>query len=518
MSGTKKVTVLKPEKKNEFIKVAAYVRVSSDSDDQLHSFKSQMEFYYKKITAMDNAVLADIYADEGVTGTRIDKRDGFKRMIDDCYRSRIDRIITKSIFRFGRNIIETLRVLRELKALGVSIYFELENIDTGKSGSEMMISIYSMMAEQESKTIALNQRWGFRSRAQEGKYNQPHLPYGYTRDHNKRIIVDLEKGTIVQRIYEMYVYEDMSTEKIKTYLNEHSLGNKIWTRSGISYILTNERYCGDMRLQKKYTTHEFPYRLIRNRGDISQYYVYDVFPAVISRELYKKSVRKMEKVRIKFNPNQTSANTVYSFTGMIKCKQCGKNFKRKKIRQIPYWTCITHLENTSECRVKEISEDELQEAFISVYHRLKSNVFILESYMENIKTLSVCNEDIKELQRIDRHLELLFMEKEKIYQQSVDGLIDFVDFSERMKNICARRTLLETERAEKMEKSDSSRIIAETRFILDALKEKEMIEFDENIFHRITDSVEIDEKNICMNLKNDLRIQIRRKGRDRDVF
>lgn len=518
MSADKKVTIIQPEKKrNQRLRVAGYARVSSDSEDQLHSFQSQIDYFYQKIENDKKSILVDVYVDEGVTGTRMDKRDGFNRMLDDCNKGKIDRIITKSISRFARNILETLRVLRELKALGVSVYFERENIDTANGGSEVMLSIYSMMAESESRNNAMNQRWGFRTRAEKGIYNQPHLPYGYKRNENNEIVVNEEEAKIVRMIYDMYLNQGISTVKIEEYLNANNIGNRKWSRNGITLMLLNERYCGDMLLQKKYTTDEFPYRLIRNNGDIAQYYVYDVFPKIVEREVVKKSTDKLLEAKEKYNKNQTTANAVYPFTSIVRCLNCGNKFKRKMIRKIPYWSCTKHLGDKDACDIKAVSEQELMDGFVSVYHRLKDNLFMLEEYKEHIKDYSMNKEIRDELIDIEQQLSSLIKEKEQLYHYMQDDLIDFHIFNRKMNELQVNKSLLELEKSKRNEKVLRNLEIIETISIINTLKMSNMNNFDELIFARIVDSIDIDEDSICYNLKNELIVKIERKRVNKNV-
>lgn len=512
MSSNKKVTIIKPEKKqDQRLRVAGYVRVSSDSEDQLHSFQAQLNYFHRLIDNDRNSVLVDVYVDEGITGTRMDKRDGFNRMVEDCINGKIDRILTKSISRFARNIIETLRVLRELKALGVSIYFENENIDTAVGGSEVLISLYSILAENESKTIALNQRWGFRARAKKGIYNQPHLPYGYKRDENNEIVIDEEEAEIVRMIYDMYLNQGKSTVKVQEYLNSNNIGNRKWSRSGITLILKNERYCGDMLLQKKYTTDEFPYRLIRNKGDIAQYYIYDVFPKILDREVVKKSADKLLAAKEKYNKNQTTANVIYPFTSIVKCLNCGNKFKRKIIHRVPYWSCTKHLENKESCDIKAISEQELMDGFASVYHRLKDNLFMLEEYKEHIKDYSMNQEIRDELIDIEQQLDALIRDKKQLYHLMEENLIDFQIFNKKMNEIQISKGLLELEKEKRNAKVLRNLEIIETESMINTLEMSDMDNFNEVLFSRIVDCINVDKDNIYFNLKNELTVKIERR-------
>ena len=518
MASDKKVTIIKPEKKQtQKLKVAGYVRVSSDSEDQLHSFQSQLNYFHHLIDNDKKAILVDVYVDEGITGTRMDKRDGFNRMIEDCNKGKIDRILTKSIGRFARNIIETLRVIRELTALGVSVYFENENIETAVGGSEVLLSIYSILAENESKTIALNQRWGFRTRAEKGIYNQPHLPYGYKRDENNEIVVDEAEAEIVRMIYDMYLNQGISTVKIEEYLNSNNIGNRKWSRNGIALMLVNERYCGDMLLQKKYTTDEFPYRLIRNKGDLAQYYVYDVFPKIVDRETVKRSTDKLLEAKEKFNKNQTTANNIYPFTSIVNCLNCGNKFKRKIINKKPFWSCVKHLENKDVCELKAVSEQELMDGFVSVYHRLKDNLFMLEEYRDHIKDYSMNKEIRDELIDIEQQLESLLKEKNQLYHLMEENLIDFQMFNKKMNEIQISKGLLELEKAKKNDKVLRNLEIIETASIINTLEISDIDGFDEVIFSRIVDSIDIDEDSIYYNLRNELIVKIERKKVNKNV-
>lgn len=243
----KQVRIIEPLERfvNRINLVGCYARVSSGSEDQLNSYNNQVDFYESYVNSLENSKLVKIYTDEGITGTRMDKRDGFLQMIEDCRNGLINRIITKSISRFARNITETLSVVRELKSIGVSVYFMTEKIDTAKMGSEMMLAVYAACAEIESKAISNAQKWAFRTRAKEGRYNQPKLPYGYQRiDGEVKVIEDEAK--IIEDIFNKYVNKDFSVTKLVDYLNKHYFKKKKWSQSTVSSILKNERYCGDM--------------------------------------------------------------------------------------------------------------------------------------------------------------------------------------------------------------------------------------------------------------------------------
>ena len=511
MDAKKKITRIEVDKKSKKQRVAAYTRVSSNSEEQLHSIQSQTDYYKSKIMSMNDVIFAGVYIDEGLTGTRMDKRDGFQTMMIDCKNNKIDRILTKSISRFARNILETLVVLRELKGMGVSVYFEQENIDTAGNGSEVILSIYSALAEMESRNISMNQRWGFRKRAKQGIYNQSKLPYGYKRNREKEIVIDEGKAKIVKMIFDMYVNRNMSTVGIRKYLNDNHIGNRTWSQNGLVNMLINERYCGDMLLQKKYTVDEFPYRLVRNHGDIEQYYVYDAFPKIIDREMIEKSQYKIRSSQNKYNKNQTDRNKTYVFTSKIMCSICGSTFKRRVQKERIFWGCSKHLEEALLCPVRAIREEELQEGAISVLCRLKENIFMFEEYLNHANDFLTDSESNMELKKIDESLGSIEKRKHRLHDEYRKEKIDFQTFHERyatiqreQQNRYQKRKIIE-EKIQKSIKAD------ETLSIIHLLNKQEIHGFDEEQFNSVIDKIYVSQSTIDYKLKNDLILTIKRK-------
>ena len=292
----KEVIIIEPTIKEEPPKVGAYARVSSNNVNQVNSYHSQVNYYEEYIQKGRNAYFSGMYTDKGITGTSIEKRIGFQKMMADAKHGKLDCIVTKSITRFGRNVTETLFALRELKAYGVSVYFEQEDIDTATVTGELKIAMNAFLAESESKTISQTAKWSFRKRAEKGYFNQPNLPYGYYRK-DETIMIDEHQARVIRLLFKLYIVKDLSIEKISKAFNRHHVGNRKWSRSGITWMLSNERYCGDMLLQKKYSPEVFPYKLTLNKGELPQYYVYDSFPKIIERDIYDRSVKKMENAR-----------------------------------------------------------------------------------------------------------------------------------------------------------------------------------------------------------------------------
>ena len=280
-----KITDITAEKKEKQIqRLAAYCRVSSDSEDQLHSFAAQVCYYSNYEKQHPEFELVGVYADEGLSGTSMKNRTELQRMIKDCEKGKIDRVITKSVSRFARNTHDLLKTIRLLKELGVTVFFEEQGIDTAQLNSELFLTFPGMIAQQESESISGNIRWSYKKRMESGEFNCCTPAYGFNLI-NGEIFINAQEATVVRRIFEMYL-QGMGKQKIADTLNVESVpkkyGEKRWHQSMISYILNNERYIGNALLQKYYTTDSMPYKRHINKGEKAQYYVENANPAIVS--------------------------------------------------------------------------------------------------------------------------------------------------------------------------------------------------------------------------------------------
>ena len=257
------------------LRVAAYARVSSNSEDQKHSFTAQNAYFSKLITDNPDWELADIYADQGITGTSIDKRDDFLRMMEDCRKGRIDRILVKSSSRFARNTKESLEAVRELAALGVSVYFEEQNIDTAQVSGEVLIAMFAALAQRESEAISERMRWSYRTRIDKGRFSTNKAPFGYMLADG-RLEINTEEAEVVKEIFDMSLQGE-SISDIAKRVSKMDIPTRdktsYWQESSILYILHNEKYAGDCLLQKTYTAQELPRFRKRNLGKYRQVFV-----------------------------------------------------------------------------------------------------------------------------------------------------------------------------------------------------------------------------------------------------
>jgi len=359
----------KPE--DSMLRVAAYARVSSDSSDQLNSFMAQTNYYATLIASKENWRMVDIYADEAISGTSAEKRPDFQRLLSDCRKGRIDRVLVKSISRFARNAKDCLETVRELKSIGVGVHFEEQNIDTTNMTGELLTAVFAAIAQKESESISGNMRWSYKRRMESGTYLPSAMPYGYViRDHS--ITVDEPSAQIVRRIFRDYL-AGISMNEIADQLNRENIPVRIgnpdrkWMHSAISYILSNERYIGDSLWQKTYATDTLPARQVRNRGEREKYYAEGTHPPIIEKEIFL----AVQELRNRRGARITTERSENPLLHALFCGECGTVFHRKVCRGKIYWVCRNHFRSAQNCPLTQIPEEEIHAAFLRLYHKLR---------------------------------------------------------------------------------------------------------------------------------------------------
>lgn len=418
-TASRVITIPATEKSGpQRLRVAAYCRVSSDSADQLNSFAAQNAYYTALITGNPDWELVDIYADRGITGTSADKREDFQRLLADCKRGRIDKILVKSISRFARNTKDCLKATRELKEIGVGVCFEEQNIDSSRVSGEMMTAIFAALAQKESESISQNMRMSYKRRMESGTYLPNSLPFGY-RLTNREVAIDLEQAQIVCEIFQDYL-AGISMGSIAAKLNNRQIeraSGKRWSISSVSYILTNERYIGDSLWQKTYSTETMPIKHRRNKGNLTQYYAEKTHPAIIEKEAFSSVQMLIQQRRDHFS--QTQSKHPYPLRRKIVCGHCGTTYKRKIVRKITYWCCPTHDLNREDCPTSQIAEDKIYTAFLRMYYKIQhQGRSVLEQLLSDLQTarsrrllwsvdIVELNNQIAELTRQERLLSLL---------------------------------------------------------------------------------------------------------------
>ena len=319
------VKIIAPQTREaEHLRVAAYCRVSSDSKDQLHSYAAQIRSYTEEIAQHDGWELVDVYADEGLTGTRMDQRDDFNRMMADCRKGKIDRILVKSVSRFARNTRDCLSALRELSAMGVSVRFEKENIDTKTLTTELMVSVSGSLAQQESISISANQKMSYQRRMERGEFITCTAPYGYRIVNKKDLEIVPEEAATVRWIFDAYL-KGRSSGWIAEQLTAKGIpsqsGAECWRETGVRYLLTNEKYIGDALSQKSYSC-GFPFVQKRNHGERLQYYTENSHPAIIDRDTFEQVQKKIIK-RTKRRAPKSENGEKSIFSDLLYCADCG---------------------------------------------------------------------------------------------------------------------------------------------------------------------------------------------------
>lgn len=338
-------------------RVAAYARVSSGKDAMLHSLSAQVSYYSKLIQNHGGWEYSGVYADEALTGTK-DNRENFQRLLTDCRNGKVDMILTKSVSRFARNTLTLLETVRELKNLGVDVYFEEQNIHSASSDGELMLTILASYAQEESLSASENQKWRVRQQFQNGKPWRGFM-MGYRYDGDKYIIVP-EEAEVVRSIFRDYL-DGKGVAAIMKRLNEEGVLTQqgfTWHQSAVSRILRNYAYTGNLLLQTKFRENHLTKRTLVNHGELPQYHAENTHEPIIDIGTYNLVQMEMEKRAKRFSKPQTK--TEYPFTGLITCAGCGKHYRRKVTKTVPIWICATY--NTlgkKACPSKAIPEPTL---------------------------------------------------------------------------------------------------------------------------------------------------------------
>lgn len=494
------------------LRVAAYARVSSDSADQLNSFASQVEYYTNYIQSKDEWEFAGLYADEAVTGTSAEKRSDFQRLIQDCRAGKIDRVLVKSISRFARNTLDCIQTVRELKMLGVAIEFEKEHIDTSKMGSELILSMLSAAAQEESLSISKNLKWSYQKRLNSGNFITCSAPLGYFLKDNQ-LIPDPEEVPIVQYIFNSYLSGKSTTEIART-LNEaenRTKRNARWHHGMIRYILTNEKYVGDSLFQKSYTPETLPLVRAKNDGQLTQYYIKNSHPAIIDREKFEQVQRLITQKKDQHGTKTEIQK--FPLSGILKCGLCGSAFHRHQDQGKNRWICYQHRKNKDLCSMGIIQQEEIYQAFLTLYNKLANNPEILRDMFSDLRALQekvyFSNPDNLEL---NRQIAELVRQNHSLARLQTKGCIDSVLYIEKCnlnnQKIEALRKKLKQDQA-----SDRIRqLIDKTELILELLKDREpMLEFEESILKAMVQTIVVFPNTICFHLINDLKLKEKRK-------
>lgn len=363
--------------------------MSTDQLEQLSSYDAQVNYYTNFITNHPDFEMAGIYADEGISGTNTKKREQFNKMIEDCKAGKIDMVITKSISRFARNTLDCLNFVRLLKDLGIGVIFEKENINSLDSKGEVLLTILSSLAQDESRSISENCTWGIRRRFEQGKVHVNHTKFlGYDKDDNGELVINEKQARIVKRIFNDYL-DGKGTNRIAKDLEKEKVpkwdGTCKWYESSIRKMLMNEKYKGDALLQKTYTVDFLSKKRAENDGDVPQYYVENSHPAIIDKDTWEAVQLEMERRKVYANKHGILkvdyASDENPFAGRIICGNCGRTYGRKvwnstdeRLRRI-IWRCNNKymVKGDKGCGSRHIDDQLLYAAFVNTFNALVGN-------------------------------------------------------------------------------------------------------------------------------------------------
>lgn len=385
----KNVTVIPPKSQEKpsglpsrkKLRVAAYCRVSSDKDEQLNSFEVQVKHYTDVITKNPNWKMAGIFADEGISGISMKKRDDFRRMLRHCREGRIDMILVKSVSRFGRNTVDIMNTIRKLKEQNVTVVFEKENLDTSTMTNELMLAFFSAFSQSELESLRENIIRGNAMAFAQGKVNISPVMFGFTRDKDGNPAIDEEQAAVVRMIYNDYL-DGMSPGDIKKKLERQKIktayGRDTWNTTVILGMLQNEKYRGDAMLQKTYSPSLFEHRSRKNDGQLAKYYVSQCLPVIVEPEIWERVQEEMARRKAKRASTEKAKNQLagrhrgkYALSELLICGKCGSPYRRttwaKKGKKKIVWRCGTRLDyGTQFCHESPtIEEGALHNAIVN---------------------------------------------------------------------------------------------------------------------------------------------------------
>ena len=481
------------------LRVAAYCRVSTDYDAQLESLETQKSHYENYIRLQDNWELAGIYFDEGISGTKSDSRPELQRMMADCRAGKIDYILTKSISRFSRNTTDCIDLVRSLLRLNIPIYFEKENLNTGSMEGELILSILSSMAEDESRSISNNSKWSLERRFLNGTFKSSSLPYGYKREGEDIVIIP-DEAEIIKRIFAENLRGN-GVHRIAAGLNRDGIltrSNGFWNPSTILAILKNETYQGDVLFQKTFVDENYRHRANRKRW-YAQYLITDHHEPIISREVFTATGKSLER-RAAGNAIEKDSQKYlnrYVFTGKIICGECGATFKRRinsgSGSGYVAWCCSRHLWNSSECSMKFIRESGLMLAFCTMMNKLVfAGERILLPYLEGLKG-STDNADLKRISALKLEMEKIVQQKLAVTRLMAQGALTPVLYGEKMNSLESEADLIRREVTTLKRHSDGvCSMISEVKKLIAFTRKGEMLtEFREELFGRFVTKIRV---------------------------
>ena len=492
------------------LKVCAYARVSTEKEEQLNSYNSQLKYYEEKIKSNSDWLYVGIYADEGITGTLDYKRDGFMKMMQDATQNKFDMIITKSISRFGRNTVDTLKYVRALKEKGIAIYFEEERINTLEISGEIMLTVMSAMAQQESENISSHVKLGLQMKQKRGEligYNGC-LGYVYDKD-TKKIAINYEEAEIVRYIFERYckgvgcttIAKELTNMKYKT-----PTGKKKWHESTIRGILKNEKYKGDVLQGKTYTTDPISHRRVVNMGEENMYYMQEHHEPIISERMFNQVQEILQKRGGVRGAGRRKGNfsRKYPFSSRLYCGFCGslltrRNWHSGTKNSITVWHCMEFVkhgkENCPHC--KAIKESIIEEAFTQSYKLLcDSNKELIQTFLNEMEEIIQEESNESSIKRLEEQKQILKEKIDKLIDLNLNGTISTETLQEKKAKLQNKINKITKEQEHlQLELEDSISLNQGLSKFKTLFKDNEIMpKFDKDVFELMIEKVIIGEK------------------------
>ena len=487
------------------LRVAAYCRVSTEEEEQQGSFEIQKLYYTEKINSTPEWEVAGIYADDGISGVHTKKRDGFNQMIQDCKRHRIDLILTKSISRFARNTLDSIQYVRMLKQMGIAVVFEKENINTATMNSEMILTVLSAFAQAESESISQNVARGKRMGYKHGKFAFPYgRIIGYRKGADGKPEIIPEQAEIIRLIFNSYLQGD-SLQSIKAKLETAGAltarGNTAWSAQSIQRILQNEKYCGDVLLQKTFTEDVLTGVHKKNTGQLPQYYIENYHEGIVSKQMFREVQAEIARRNSKSTANQRKRrrgryNSKYALSERLFCGDCGSPYKRVTWnihgRKQIVWRCVNRIEyGTKFCgNSPSIPEEELHRAILKAVQDLAANftdevAAQINGILHDIQTGESTKPNLQE------QLEQTQQEFDRLLEMSLDFDEDTPFLDDRLKKLNNKIKRLKKaieDTAARQEK------IGQPEMLLSA-KDMQIQEYDDTLTARIIEKITVRSRN-----------------------
>jgi len=437
-------------------KVAAYARVSTNSDEQYTSYEAQVNYYQKFIEDRLDWEYTKVYADEGISGTSTKRRVGFNEMIKDALGGKIHLIITKSISRFARNTLDTISYVRKLKDNGVEVFFEKENLWTLDPKSELILTIMASIAQEESRSISQNVTWGKRVGFQEGKVSFAYKNFmGYKKEDDK-IVIDEDQAVIVELIYRMYLVEGKTASAIAKYLKSKRIktpnGKTFnWTTNTVTSILTNEKYKGDALLQKSYTENYLDHKMVKNNGQIPQYYVENNHPAIIERDMW-------ELVQIEL-ARRSEIGTQYSssdeFASKLICEDCGGFYGKKKWHSNSKYSRFIYQCNhkfhkhKDKCHTPNLKAEDIKHKFTEAYNiTMEDKERMIEDALEVMELLTDTSKLDKDISKVNDELILNAERVNLLIKENSKTNINLEEYNKKYQELTEKHDRLQKKQEE----------------------------------------------------------------------